>query len=255
MTLHAAASVMTEGAVLLIFGAKDEGIGAVGGNLTPLFSKHSVLRVGGHCRVVEARRAPETGALRGALDAWREEMDPGLSGIPSSWVTYPGVFARRGLDAGTRLLLQALPPLPPGARVLDYGCGSGVVGAWVRKREPRVRVDLLDVDAVALESARENVPGARRLLGDGLPPGGEGPWDALVSNPPFHRGKEEDPGMITDLILGSPGVLNTGGRLVLVAQRRLSLGGALQDTFRDVAILAEDRLYRVWEGIGPRAGG
>ncbi len=252
MTAHASASVLAPGGILRVFGAKDEGIGAIGRSLEPCFSDLRVLGVGGHCRVVEARRASATGELKGTLEAWREAVDTGFRGLPASWASYPGVFAHGRLDPGTRLLLEALPPFPPGARVLDYGCGSGVVGGWLREREEGIRLDLLDVDAVALESARENVPGARFLLRDGLPPREEGPWDAIVSNPPFHRGKVEDPSMITALVLGAPEVLTPGGRLVLVAQRRMGLEGVFREAFRSVTALGEDRAFRVWEGTGPR---
>ncbi len=69
------------------------------------------------------------------------------------------------LDEGTALLLGVLPPLPPGARVLDFGCGSGAIGAAALAASPGLAVTMLDNDAVALEAVRENVPDARRVLG------------------------------------------------------------------------------------------
>ena len=77
------------------------------------------------------------------------------------WATYPGVFAAKRIDEGTALLIGVLPPLRADARVLDYGCGSGVIGASAAARAPAIALDLLDNDSVALEAARENVPGAR----------------------------------------------------------------------------------------------
>jgi 16S rRNA G1207 methylase RsmC len=41
------------------------------------------------------------------------------------FITDAGVFSRDGLDAGTRVLLEALPPLS--GRVLDLGCGWGAL--------------------------------------------------------------------------------------------------------------------------------
>jgi 16S rRNA (guanine1207-N2)-methyltransferase len=111
---------------------------------------------------------------------------------------------------------------------------------------------MLDVDAVALEAARENVPASRLHLLDGLPPKEHGPFDAILSNPPFHRGKAEDPQMIVSLIQRAPALLDPEGMLVFVAQRRLALVEALQKHFRDVDILAEDSTFRVWKGLKPR---
>lgn len=134
---------------------------------------------------------------------------------------------------------------------MDYGCGSGVVGAVVRHLNPQVRLELLDLDAVALEAAGENVPGARFLLGDGLPPGDGDGYDAIVSNPPFHRGKAEEPEMITRLVEGAPGVLGPGGGIVLVAQRRIRLEEIFRRTFRRVEVRAEEGGFRVWGGWEP----
>ncbi len=251
MALYAGASVLETGGRILLYGAKDEGIRAAPGSLTHLFAGVRTLGIGGHCRVVEARRAEGGVGPRGCLEAWRETVELGFPGLPSVWVSYPGVFAHGRLDPGTRLLVESLPPFASGARVLDYGCGSGVVGGVARARNPGVRVELLDVDAVALEAARENVPGARVLLRDGLPPREEGPWDAILSNPPFHRGKAEEPEMILDLVREVPGRLDRKGRLILVAQRRLALEEILARWFRMVELRSEGGGYRVWEGREP----
>ena len=112
-------------------------------------------------------------------------------------------------------------------------------------------LEMLDVDAVALEAAKENVPGSRIHLRDGLPPAEVGPFDAIVSNPPFHRGKEEDPEMIASLIRGAPALLLPRGKLVLVAQKRLPLEGALRAHFGKVTVLMEDSTFRVWSGHRP----
>ncbi len=117
-----------------------------------------------------------------------------------------------------------------------------------------MEVDLLDVDAVALEAARENLPGSRVHLREGLPPVEDGPFDAILSNPPFHRGKAEDPEMIVSLVRGAPALLGPRGVLVFVAQRRLPLEGVLERYFKDVSVLAEDSTFRVWKGERPRKG-
>jgi 16S rRNA (guanine1207-N2)-methyltransferase len=252
MTLHGAAGALAPGGTILVYGAKDEGIGSVSRHLDPLFEGVETLAVGGHCRVLRGRLRGSLQADRGSLKDWRETGRLGYPSLTQTWVSYPGVFAHGHLDPGTRLLLDALPDLPGDRRILDYGCGSGVVGGVIKTRYPQVRLELLDVDAVALEAARENVPGCRLLLGDGLPAVPGEPFDAIVSNPPFHRGKAEEPEMILRLIRGTPPHLNEKGGLVLVAQRRIPLEGAFREAFRRVGIRAEDGAFRVWEGWLPR---
>jgi 16S rRNA (guanine1207-N2)-methyltransferase len=251
MALHGAASVMETEARIAVYGAKDEGIGSAAARMEPLFRNPATVGVGGHCRVLTGTRREALPGLRRTLSHWRRVDRFRYGGVERGWVSYPGLFARGRLDPGTRLLLDALPELRPGARVLDYGCGSGLVGAVVQHRYPLVRLDLMDIDAVALEAAAENVPGAGLLLGDGLPPPGREAYEAVISNPPFHRGKAEDPGLIGDLVRGAPSVLGPGGCLVLVAQRRLKLEETFRQAFGRVNVRAEDRGFRVWEGRDP----
>jgi 16S rRNA (guanine1207-N2)-methyltransferase len=251
MGLHGAAGALVSGGTCLVYGAKDEGIASAPKRLERLFGGVVTVGVGGHCRVLKALRRDDLPGHRGTLDAWRQVGRLDYGGAGRDWVSYPGVFAHGHLDPGTRLLLDALPALPAGGRVLDYGCGSGVVGSVLADRYPQVRLDLLDVDAVALEAARENVPGARLLQGDGLPPGDGDAFDAIVSNPPFHRGKAEEPEMITRLVQEAPAILGPRGVLVLVAQRRIRLEEAFGRAFRRVQVTAEGGGFRVWEGRDP----
>ena len=252
MMLHGAAGSLAPGGVVLVYGAKDEGIGSVPRRLEPLFQEVETVEVGGHCRIIRGRlrQGPTTG--QSGLHEWRQVIKLEHGPLGRDWISYPGVFAHGRLDAGTRLLLDSVPDLPQEARVLDYGCGSGVVAAMVRILYPQVRLELLDVDAVSLVAARENVPDARVLLRDGLPVPDEEGFHAILSNPPFHRGKTEEPEMVLDLIRGAPALLQPRGGLVLVAQRRLPLEGAFQGAFRKSSVRMEDGAFKVWEGWFPR---
>lgn len=163
-------------------------------------------RYGHHARLVLARD-PLPGF---AGEAAPEEVAIEGLGVFRSW---PGLFAHGRLDEGTALLLRHLPPLR-GARVLDFGCGAGVLSA-AALRAGAARVDAVDVDALAVHAARINVPGAAVALADGIP-AGLGPWDVVLSNPPLHTGNAADPQLVAHL---SRARLAPGGRIVLVTQR------------------------------------
>ena len=92
--------------------------------------------------------------------------------------------------------------------------------------------DFLDVDAVALAAARENVPGARLIPSDGFDALEHERYDLIVSNPPFHEGKVETGRVVERLVRGAPDHLETDGSLVLVTQRRLPLAALLASTFK-----------------------
>ena len=248
LSLHAATSRLPEAAPLLVYGCKDEGIRSAVGQMEGLFDGVRTVAVGGRCRVLMGFRRPQLPGLRGTLESWKSRLSLEYPGFPASWVSYPGLFAHGRLDSGTRLLLDSLPAFPTGARVLDFGCGSGPIGHVARARGQEVRVELLDVDALALEAAGENVPGGDLRLSDGLPARQAGPYDAIVSNPPFHRGKREDPGMLTSLIEGASILLEPEGFLAFVTQRRLPVEIVLRRYFKEVRVLAQDSTYRVWMG-------
>lgn len=67
--------------------------------------------------------------------------------------TLPGVFSRDGLDIGSQLLLSTLTPHTKG-KVLDVGCGAGVLATVLASHSPKVRLTLCDVSAPAVEASR-----------------------------------------------------------------------------------------------------
>ncbi len=121
-------------------------------------------------------------------------------------------------------------------RVLDVGTGSGAIALAIADEHPGARVTALDSSAGALDVARANAArtGLRVELreGDlheGLP---IGPWDLVVSNPPYVRSEEIDSlepevlqwepraalvgeGATEAIATAAPGVLRAGGALVL----------------------------------------
>jgi 16S rRNA (guanine1207-N2)-methyltransferase len=244
MTVHAVLSVLAPDGKLILYGGNDEGIRSAASLLADVTGSVDTLAVRGHGRVLSARR-PETSRLRVPLAAWRTTTALNISGLTREWVGYPGVFSAGHVDAGTRLLLRELP-LRAGMSVLDYGCGSGVIGAAVLAHAPGSSLDMLDNDAVAIEAARENVPAARSVLGAGMSAVGARKYEAILSNPPLHRGIAEDPGLVQALVREGPGYLASGGVLQMVVQRRVPLEALLRQHFARVTIALDEEGYRVW---------
>lgn len=131
-----------------------------------------------------------------------------------------GVFAQGRLDKGTEVLFRATEP-PSGGRVLDLGCGYGVIGLAIATAAPESVVTAVDVNQRAVLLAGEN---AERLgVADrftALDPGEvpeDATYDEIWSNPPIRVGKAA----LHDLLLTWLPRLAPGGRAVMVVGKNL----------------------------------
>jgi 16S rRNA (guanine1207-N2)-methyltransferase len=245
MSAHACLGVLVPAGRLVLYGGNEEGIRSAALMLEELCGRVETVAARGHGRVVAAERPFGGGGLRTSLADWRRTVPLAIAGATRDWVSYPGIFAADRIDEGTALLLGALPALPANARVLDYGCGSGVIGAALRTANPSIALDLIDNDSVALAAAGENMPGARLIPGTHLSAGSSG-YDAILSNPPLHRGIAEDHAELERFLSSAPHHMKPGGLLQVVVQRRVPLETLLAKRFGSVRIAAENSRYRVW---------
>ncbi|MFW6135905.1 MAG: class I SAM-dependent methyltransferase [Chloroflexota bacterium] len=173
-----------------------------------------------------------------------------LDGVETTLVSKPGVFAWDRLDEGTARLVDAIE-VDAGDRVLDLGCGTGLVGLAAARRAPRGAVVLVDTDLRAVRSARRTLKAngfghADVLLSDGVSRVvGESPFDVVVTNPPFHQGREVDYAVTQQLVRDAQGVLRPGGRLFLVANRFIGYDDLIRQSFGNVDTAYVDSSYRV----------
>ena len=255
MATHAALSVLRDAGELIVYGGNDEGIRSAAGMLARACGAVTTLAARGHGRVLSASAPRDRSAIKGTPAAWRRTLRAAIAGVPRTLLTYPGVFAGTAIDAASSLLVEAMPQLPDGARVLDFGCGAGFIGASVladaAARRASLVLDMLDNDALALAAARENVPQGRAILASALSGAATG-YAAIFSNPPLHRGIAEDHRVLLQLIAHAPRHLAPGGVLQLVVPRRIAVQDLLAKGFADVAVAAHSARFRVWRAQGPR---
>ena len=137
-------------------------------------------------------------------------------------VSRPGVFSHRRIDPGGRALIEAAE-VTDGQRVLDIGCGSGVVALAAAARGPAVTMHAVDSNPRAVEctlrgAALNGFEGrvTASLTADALPPAElHGTFDLALGNPPYfshHR--------IADLFLtAADAALKPGGRVLMVTKQ------------------------------------
>ncbi len=179
----------------------------------------------------------------------RESFDCEVWGQRLSLVTGSGVFSRGHLDHATAVLFRETTP-PRSGRILDLGCGYGVIGLAIAKASPATEVTGVDVNERALLLATENAAElgvADRFaacLPDAVPD--EASYDEIWSNPPIRIGKAA----LNELLLLWLPRLEPGGRAVMVVGKNLGadslqrwLGGQGYPTTR----LASAKGFRVLE--------
>ncbi len=161
------------------------------------------------------------------------------------------MFSRDGLDVGSNLLLSTLTPHTKG-KVLDVGCGAGVLSTVLASHSPKVRLTLCDVSASAIEASRATLA-ANGLEGDVFASNVfsevTGRFDMIISNPPFHDGLQTSLEAAQTLIRGAVRHLGTGGELRIVANAFLPYPQVLDETFGFHEVLAQNGRFKVYRTV------
>lgn len=134
--------------------------------------------------------------------------------------TQPGLFSPRRADRGTLAMLSRAH-FEPGMKVLDLGCGCGLVGIAAARICGEENVLLSDIDPLAVEiaarnAARNGVPGVRTAVSDGFSSLTEAGFDLILSNPPY----QSDFSVAKAFIEKGFNRLKLGGKLMMVTKRR-----------------------------------
>ncbi|RRR71558.1 MAG: methyltransferase domain-containing protein [Candidatus Viridilinea halotolerans] len=162
------------------------------------------------------------------------------------------LFSSFQVDEGSDLLLRTLEPATIPERILDLGCGVGILGITLARRFAAAQVVLADVNLLALRYARHNavrngVEHAQIIGSVGLETVPPGPYDLIVSNIPAKIG---DLAIEQDFILGPLAQLRAGGEYWFVVVSGLNhliprLGPRHDLTLKAIKKRAGHTVYRL----------
>ncbi|MGC9500292.1 methyltransferase [Streptomyces sp. WG7] len=172
-----------------------------------------------------------------------------------SVVNHAGVFCADRLDIGTRFFLQHLPETGGARRVVDLGCGNGVVGTAVALADPAAEVLFTDESFQAVASAEATYKAngaagrAEFRVGDGLTGVPDGSVDLVLNNPPFHSHQATTDATAWRMFTGARRVLRPGGELWVVGNRHLGYHVKLRRLFGNSELVASDRKFVVLKAV------
>ncbi|WP_392842407.1 methyltransferase [Streptomyces sp. LN500] len=200
--------------------------------------------------------------------------DPALARTPSPWphrydlpdgvgavsgrtvVNHAGIFCAERLDIGTRFFLNHLPERSGRDRIVDLGCGNGVVGTSAALANPEATVTFIDESYQAVASAeatfRANLgtdAEAAFLVGDGMADVPPGSVDLVLNNPPFHSHLATTDATARTMFHGARTALRQGGELWVVGNRHLGYHTQLRRTFGNCTTVAGDPKFVVLRAV------
>jgi len=230
---------------IILVGEKNCGIKSAGSLLTPYASKTNIIDSARHCSVLYAQLEKAVPIFK--QTEWIKTYPININGTELQICSLPGVFSYGELDKGSELLLENLPENLTGS-LLDFGCGAGVIACYLLKKHPHLCIDLIDINSYALASAKLSLT-ENNLQGNVFPSNVfsdvNNKYDLLISNPPFHSGKETDYHAAETFISQSPTHLKNKGILSIVANKFLKYEPLLQNAFTNMKLTNENNKFKV----------
>lgn len=143
-----------------------------------------------------------------------------VKGLVMEFETFPNCFSPEKIDKGTLAMLSHVD-FSQGQKVLDLGCGYGVVGITAAKFTGAAGVYMVDVDPEAIlcsmkNAKRNEVEVAGIIWSNGVESLNEKDFDLILSNPPYHTDFE----VAKRFIEKGFNRLKIGGKMLMVTRRK-----------------------------------
>lgn len=206
------------------------------------------------CRLFSARKG--TMLNTELAQQWTTEAQP--QHVEShGLISQPGLFSWDRQDIGSQLLLKHLPETLYG-RGMDLCCGYGLLSEQLLKTSPDIEtLYLVEADRLALQCAEQNTKSWQEKVeahwldaaADPLPPSQKTKLDWIVCNPPFHRGQDQDIPLGQTIIANGCKSLKRGGRLYMVANRKLPYEATLDRMLMNHSTVVQEQGFKIIEAI------
>lgn len=180
-----------------------------------------------------------------------------LMGNQFQFETDNGVFSKHTVDFGSRTLLNALEKSQTlsdfHGKLLDVGCGYGPLGLAIAKKYPQAKVEMVDVNNLALELAKKNaqlnqIQNAVIYQSNVYDQVQAHDFDAIISNPPIRAGKK----IVHQILSGAAEHLVENGTLTIVIQKKQGAASAkkkMEEVFGNCQLIMRNKGYQILQSM------
>lgn len=181
------------------------------------------------------------------LDAWFKRYEVSYQETCLTIHSLPGVFSHGEFDIGSQLLLDTLPPLS--GKVLDFGCGAGVIGSVMAALNPGIELEMCDISALAVASSQATLAAnglTGRVFASDIYSDTDDDYQFIISNPPFHSGLDTSYSATETLLEQAPAHLNRQGALFIVANSFLKYPPIIDAAFGKCETLNKTNKFAIY---------
>ncbi|EXB46552.1 class I SAM-dependent methyltransferase [Acinetobacter sp. 1000160] len=245
--LHVVVSHLKLEQNVFLVGEKKGGVERAAKQLQP-YGKTLKLDSARHCQFWQMK-IEKTEQLK-PLEHWLKSYTVQIDQDQLKVCALPGVFSQDHLDVGTAVLVPYLSQVKSG-KIADFGCGAGIISAYLAKLNPNQQIFALDVDAFALRSTeltfQKNNLDLNQLTLQPVTGFRDAPkdLDAIVSNPPFHQGIHTNYDASEELCQLASVHLKNSGELWIVANRFLNYPPLIEQSFGQCMVKADQQGFKV----------
>ena len=182
---------------------------------------------------------------------WYKEFTVTVQNQSFIVMSLPGVFSHGKLDQATQLLLEQLMTKNHrfSGRLLDFGCGAGVIATFIKKNNPDTQVELVDINALALASSRETFKANQidgKVYASNIYSDINGRFNHIISNPPFHAGLNTHYHSTEIFLEKSGNYLSNKGELTIVANSFLKYQAFIDKALPQCEILFANNKFKIY---------
>ena len=169
-----------------------------------------------------------------SLETKEKIIKVNINGNKFEFITDNGVFSKKGLDFGTRTLLESININEIKGNVLDFGCGYGPIGIYIKKTT-EANVTMLDINKRSVMLAKKNAllnnTDVEVYESDGYLKTNK-KFDYIISNPPIRIGKKK----LYDILFKAKDYLNKKGKLLIVINKNQGAKSLLNDLSKEYIV-------------------